>query len=85
MLLAAAIPASVASAQSAGGPYVLRKSALAAGGNSSGPPYRLVSTIGQIAGVQSAGPYRLTSGFHQPAAGASNRVFCDGFESTPCP
>ncbi len=85
LLLATAIPWAVASAQSAGGPYVMRKFAVAAGGVSTAPQLRLTSTIGQIAGLQTGGTYRLIGGFHQPVAGASNRLFCDGFESSPCP
>ena len=76
-------------AQSSGGPYVLRKQVIASGGErASGVGTVLTGTLGQPeAAVQTGSGYRLTGGFHAPRAAAPppSRIYCDGFEATPCP
>ncbi len=67
----------MASGQSTGGQYTLRKSAIPAGSVANGSQYRMVATVGPPAGV-STGVYRLTSGFQQPVA--SDAIFKNGFE-----
>jgi hypothetical protein len=85
LLLACMLPIALGTAQSSGGPYVMRKFAIAGGGTEgSAPGLRVVATVGQIAVVQVGGQYRLTGGFHKPANAPSDRLFCDGFETTPC-
>lgn len=75
----------LASAQSAGGPYVVRKDVIAAGGQRAvGPGVALVGTVGQAAqGVASGGVYKLTGGFHGPAIdpnAGSDIIFRNGFD-----
>lgn len=76
----------VATSQSQGGSFTMRKQVVAGGGGESAAgQYRLVGTIAQpAAGVQSGGTYKLTGGFHAPGA-LPGLVFCDGFEDTLCP
>lgn len=74
----------LALAQSSGGNFTLRKSVVTGGTVAVGGSYRLTASASLHAGVQNGGAYRLTSGFHAPRQ-ASVRLFCDGFESTPCP
>ena len=73
-------------AQSSGGPYTMRKEVIAGGGTrAAGGSYVATVTAGQPAAhVQTGGSYRLTGGFHGPQ-GDTGRIFCDGFEGTPCP
>jgi hypothetical protein len=85
LLIAGLLPVTLSNAQSSGGTYVLRKFAVAGGGGEGNAPgLRVVDTVGQPAGVHVGGTYRLTGGFHKPANGASDRLFCDGFETSPC-
>lgn len=72
-------------AQSSGGPYTMRKEVVAGGGaRSTGAAYVATVTAAEPgAHVQTGGSYRLTGGFHGPQ-GDSGRIFCDGFEDTPC-
>lgn len=75
-----------AHAQSSGGDFALTKFAVAGGGGAgSGGVFAVVTTAGQPAGVHSGGVFQLVGGFHQPAANVGHvRLFCDGFESSPC-
>jgi hypothetical protein len=83
LLLILLLPA-MALAQSTGGSYVMRKQVIAAGARAQGGVYAMTGTAQQpIAFVQAAGPYRLTGGFHGPGE-STDRMFCDGFEDTPC-
>lgn len=83
LLVILLLPA-MAFAQSTGGPYVMRKQVIASGAEAQGGVYAITGTVHQpTASVQAAGPYRLTGGFHGRNATA-DRVFCDGFEGTPC-
>jgi hypothetical protein len=83
-LLLCLLASPLALAQSTGGPYTLRKFAVAGGGGqATAPGLRVVNTVGQIAGVFTGGSYRLTGGFHKPA-NAPGKIFCDGFETTTC-
>lgn len=77
----------VAFAQSSGGPHVMRKDVVAhGGGTAAAASYQATVTVAQpVAGRQSGGSYVLTGGFHSPASTAGGRIFCDGFEDTPCP
>lgn len=83
-----AIVASAPWAQS-GGPYTLRKVVIAGGVGASGGTYSAVLTAAQpVAGESAGASYRLRAGIHplRPSGLVNNdRVFCDGFESTPCP
>lgn len=74
-------------AQSSSGPYVMRKDIVASGGGTStGGTYSVTATLAQpVAAVQSGGSYVLTGGFHGRRPAETPRVFCDGFEDTPCP
>jgi hypothetical protein len=86
LVLALLLPA-LALAQSAGGPYVMRKQAVAAGGGAaSGGSYSLRGTIAETAASQRTvgGTFHLTGGLHPPGA-VPDRLLCDGFEGTPCP
>lgn len=86
LALALLIPA-LALAQSASGPYLMRKQAIAAGGaEASGGNYRLRGTVAETGASQRAagGTFNLTGGLHPPAA-IPDRLLCDGFEVTPCP
>lgn len=78
------MPVMLASAQSTGGAYVLRKVAIASGG---GRPVAagltLMATVGHpAAAVQAGGNYRLIGGFHSPRGSAStpDPLFRNGFE-----
>jgi hypothetical protein len=83
VLLILLLPA-IAFAQSSGGPYVMRKQAIASGARAQGGVYAMTGTAHQpIAFVQAGGPYRLTGGFHGGGASA-DALFCDGFEGGPC-
>ena len=87
---ALALAASAAWAQSAGGPYTLRKVVIASGAQSNAAPYGAVLTAAQpVAGVSNGGPYSLRAGIHPLRTGGGtvggDRVFCDGFESATCP
>lgn len=68
----------------AGGPYVLSKQAIAAGGaRASGGVYVLTGTVAQAAldpSAATAAGYSLTSGFHFPSQPLADDLFADGFE-----
>lgn len=82
--MALGMPMVLASAQSTGGVYVLRKVAIASGGaRLVAAGLTLTATLGQpAAALQSGGNYRLTGGFHGPrgAAAPSDALFRNGFE-----
>lgn len=68
----------------AGGPYVISRQVVAAGGTAAtGGPYQMVGTAGQAAtGPAAAGAIALVSGFHVRAAGTAppDLMFANGFE-----
>jgi len=77
------MPVALASAQSTGGSYVLRKVAIASGGRPVATGPVLTATAGQpAAAVQSGASYRLTGGFHAPRSSANppDPLFRNGFE-----
>lgn len=86
LVLCALVPAGLASAQSIGGSYTLRKSVIGAGVWAQGSPYRMEATAGQpSAGVATGGSYRVTAGFHRPSQpGGIDRIFCNGFDTSSC-
>lgn len=86
LVLCAFVTTGFASAQSSGGGFTLRKFVIGSGVSAQGSPYRIQATAGQAnAGVATGGGYSLTGGFHQPQqAGGTDRIFCNGFESTAC-
>lgn len=90
LLLTLLVGVASADAQSTGGPYTVRKQAIASGGNrASAGPYVATVTIAEptASAAQSGGTYRLTGGFHGPrgpSAPLPERIFCDGFEAAPC-
>jgi hypothetical protein len=67
-----------------GGPYVLRKQAIANGGErATGGPYVLTGTVAQaLVDPNSANGsgYRLSGGFHTNSIPRTDAVFADGFE-----
>ena len=71
-------------AQSNGGPYVMKKDVIAAGGQQAAQPGTvLVGTVGQsAAAAATGGTYALTGGFHGPTANAvlPEELFRIGFE-----
>lgn len=71
-------------AQSSGGPYVIKKDVIAAGGQqASAPGTVLVGTVGQsAAGAATGGSYALTGGFHGPTTTVvmPEAIFLNGFE-----
>lgn len=87
LALCAYFPTGLAEAQSTGGGFTLRKHVIGAGVVAQGSPYRITATAAQSsAGVASGGSYSLTGGFHQSLLpGATDRIFCNGFENTACP
>lgn len=75
----------LAFAQSSGGPYVLHKDVISAGGQRvTGSGVAMVGTVGQAAqGSASGGSYVLTGGFHAEATapGApTDLIFRNGFD-----
>ena len=72
LMLSFLISASLFADTPSGGPYSLRKQAIAAGGNaSSAGPYTLVGTVGQSSsGPVSAGATQIQQGFHAVPTGA---------------
>jgi hypothetical protein len=68
----------------AGGPYVLRKQAIANGGErATGGPYVLTGTVAQaLVDPSSANgsSYRLSGGFHTPSIPRTDALFANGFE-----
>lgn len=78
------MPVVLASAQSTGGAYVLRKVAIAGGGGRpAAAGLTMTATLGQsAAAVQSTVNYRLTGGFQSPRGAASppDALFRTGFE-----
>jgi hypothetical protein len=81
------VPLAVASAQSSGGTYTLRKHVIASGGAATAPTHRVVATAGQpVAVFAQGGTYKATMGFHGPGGPPfGDAIFCHGFESTSCP
>lgn len=75
-----------AHAQSSGGNFALTKFAVVGGGGAgTGGAFAVVTTAGRPAGVHSGGVFQLVGGFHLPATDVGAvRLFCDGFESSPC-
>ena len=76
--------ASIALAQSTGGPYTMNPQSIDnGGGRSTGGIYALEGTIGQhdASNVQSGGSFELTGGFQRRGAAASgDAIFSNGFE-----
>ncbi len=76
-------------AQSTGGPYVMKKDVIAAGGQlATGPGTVLVGTVGQsAAGLATGGTYALTGGFHallprpQPRDGLAPSLNAEGLSA----
>lgn len=68
----------------AGGPYVMRKQAIASGGQrASGDSVVLTGTAGQAQSGPAPGSgatYRLTGGFHGPVQPRPDALFANGFE-----
>ncbi len=91
LLMSLSVGASIAVAQATGGAYTMRRQVVAGGGSrASDGAYVATVTIAEpvASPAQSGGAYRLTGGFHgQRAAAVSlpETIFCDGFESAPCP
>lgn len=90
-LLVAVAASSLAGAQSvpppAGGPYVMAKDAIAAGGQRAiGGSYVLTGTVAQAApgplpAAAAGGTYHLAGGFHIALAPPAGDIFHDGFEN----
>ena len=84
LLAAAALVATTALAQSAGGSFELRASAIAnGGGRASGGTHALEGTVGQhdAGAVLAGGSFQLTGGLHRRAAAAPGaELLSDGFE-----
>ena len=91
LLLVAVAASPLAGAQSvpppAGGPYVMAKDAIAAGGQRAiGGSYVLTGTVAQAApgplpAAAAGGTYHLAGGFHIALAPPAGDIFHDGFEN----
>jgi hypothetical protein len=72
------------STQSAGGPYLMLKQAIAAGGNrATGGSYTLTGTVAQATLdpiPASAASYQLEGGFHTRGSSSSDLIFANDFE-----
>lgn len=83
LFAALAMPLLTAASPPSGGPYVLTRQALAAGGISAGGSDRLTTSLAQPeAARMTGGSYRLTAGLlgRSGAAAPADRVFSDSFE-----
>jgi hypothetical protein len=67
----------------AGGPYVLKRQAIAGGAQrASGGSYVLTGTVAQsVSGPSAGGSFALSSGFYDPQVGAISPDFRNGFEN----
>jgi hypothetical protein len=69
----------------AGGPYVMRKQAIASGGErASGGAYVLTGTLGQVAidpNPATGAAYLLAGGFHGATLPLTDELFANGFEN----
>ncbi len=83
-LLAAALVAVTAAAQSQGGSFRITREVIAGGGgDAGGGSFQLVGTVAQYAAAdQAGGSFRLRGGFHAPHGGTSDGIFADSFEGT---